>query len=301
MRVFVTGATGFIGSALVPELIGAGHDVVGLARTEEGAAALRAWGATPRRGDLADPAVLAQAAGESDGVIHLAYIHDWRDYNDMLAASAADLAAVEAMAQALEGTGKALITASGTLMVAHARPATEADMPLSLDTPRCAAAARTMAAPGVRGVVVRLSPSVHDRQKQGLVTQLIALAREKGVSPYVGDGENRWPAVHRRDAARLLRLALDKAQPGTALHAVAEEVTLRDIAQAIGVGLGVPSPSLSPQEAPAHFGFFAGFVGMDNPTSSALTRETLGWTPREPGLIAGLTGGGYLTARAAAA
>jgi nucleoside-diphosphate-sugar epimerase len=295
MRVFVTGATGFIGSALVPELIGAGHEVVGLTRTEEGAEALRAWGATPRQGSLADPAGLAEAAGESDGVIHLAYIHEWRDYNDMLAASGVDLAAVEAMAQAMEGSGKALIIASGTLMVAHARPATEADMPLSLDTPRCAAAARTLAAPGVRGVVVRLSPSVHDRARQGLVTQLIALAREKGVSPYVGEGAARWPAVHRRDAARLLSLALDKAQPGTALHAVAEEVTLRDIAEAIGKGLGLPSPSLSPAEAGAHFGMFAGFVGMDNPTSSAVTRETLGWTPREAGLVAGLTTGGYLT------
>jgi nucleoside-diphosphate-sugar epimerase len=295
MRVFVTGATGFIGSAVVQELINAGHRVVGLARTDERAATLAKWGAEVHRGELADIDSLVAGARANDGVIHLAFGHDFSKYQEAIET---DRRVVEAMAGALEGSGKPLVIASGTLMVAHGRPATERDAPVSVDFPRAASEAAVLAASGrgVRSSVVRLAPSVHDRAQQGLVTMMIAQAREKGVSVFVGDGANRWPAVHRLDAARLFKAALERAEPGSRLHAVAEDgIPLRTIAEAIGKGLGVPVRSIAAEEATAQFGFLAWALTLDNPTSSALTRESLGWHPREAGLIAGLREGGYLS------
>ncbi len=293
MRVFITGATGFIGSAITAQLIEAGHQVLGLARNDHAATTLEGWGAEVFRGDATDDACLDAGARASDGVIHLAYDHDFSRYP---LAVEKDRRAVGALIDALEGTGKPLVIASGTLMVAHARPAAETDAPASPDVPRARSEMLVMEAAdrGVRGSVVRLAPSVHGREKQGLVTQMIAAAREKGLSPFVGDGQNRWPAVHRLDAARLFVLALEKAEPGSRLHAAAEEgIPMHEIAEAIGEGLGVPVRSVAGEEASAHFGLFAGFVGLDNPTSSAITRETLGWRPQEPGLLAGLREGGY--------
>jgi nucleoside-diphosphate-sugar epimerase len=295
MRVFVTGATGFIGSAIVQDLINTGHQVLGLARNDAGADALARLGVDVHRGELSDTESLAAGARDCDGVIHMAFIHD---FSAFAASVETDRRAVEALAGALEGSGKPLVIASGTLMVSHARPGTERDGPLSVDVPRAASEAIVLAAAGrgVRGSVVRLAPSVHDRRKQGLVTQLIALAREKRISAYVGDGANRWPAVHRLDAARLSQLALERAEPGSRLHAVAEEgIPMRAIAEAIGKGLDVPVRSIAPEDATAHFGLTALFVTLDNPTSSTLTREAMGWQPQEHGLLTGLQEGGYLS------
>jgi nucleoside-diphosphate-sugar epimerase len=297
MRIFVTGANGFIGSAVVQDLLAAGHQVVGLAHRPDVADQLARWGVEAHPGQLSDPETLARGARGSDGVIHLAYIHD---FSQFVANAAIDVRAVQAMTNALEGTGKSIVIASGTMMVAHARPATETEAPLSPDGPRAASEIAVLAeGRGIRGAVVRLAPSIHDTARQGLVTSLIAMAREKGVSPYVGDGENVWPAAHRVDAARLFRLAVERAEPGTRLHAVAEEgIPLRAIAEAIGERLGVPARSVTAEEAPAHFGPFAMFVQVSNPASSALTRERFGWAPTGPGLLTGLREGDYI-ARAA--
>jgi nucleoside-diphosphate-sugar epimerase len=289
MRVFVTGATGFIGSAVVQNLLDAGHSVVGLARSDEAAGALAKLGVEVRRGELTDPEGLAAGARDSDGVIHTAFIHD---FSNFMANIEIDQRAVEALVGALEGSNKPLVIASGTLMVSHAHPATERDAPASPQAPRAASEITVIeaAARGVRGAVVRLTPPVHDQTRAGLITYLIAAAREKGVSAYVGDGQNRWPAVHRLDAARLFWLALEKAPPGSRLHAVAEEgIPMRTIAEAIGEGLGLPVRSLTLEESTAHFGWMSGFVGQDNLTTSAITRETLGWKPREVGLLADLS------------
>lgn len=286
MRVFVTGATGFIGSAVVRELVGAGHQVLGLARSDASADALARIGVEAHRGDLADPEGLAAAARACDGVIHTAFIHDFSQY---LANIETDRRAVELMAGALEGSGKPLVIASGTLMVSHARPATEQDMPASIDFPRAAAEMVIVAAAerGVRGSVVRLPPTVHGAGEQGFVPTMINAARQHGVAPFVGDGANRWPAVHRLDAARVFCLALERAAPGSRLHAAAEEgIAMRSIAETIGQALNVPVRSITPEEAPAHFGFLGAFVAMDNPTSSAITRQALAWEPRELGLLA---------------
>ncbi len=284
MRVFVTGATGFIGSAVVQNLLQVGHQVVGLARSDEAAAALASLGVEAHRGDITDTDSLTAGARASDGVIHTAFVHDFANF---AANVEIDRRAVEALVGALAGSGKPLVIASGTLMVSHARPATETDAPLSLEMPRAASEAMVLAPDnGLRGSVVRLAPAVHDLTRAGLVTMLVELARAKGVSPYVGEGENRWPAVHRLDAARLFHLALERAEPGTRLHAAAEEITSRSIAEAIGAALGVPVRSLTPEQAPAHFETMAAFVGMDNPTSSALTRETFDWRPEGAGLLA---------------
>ncbi|WP_293902011.1 SDR family oxidoreductase [Phenylobacterium sp.] len=293
MRVFVTGATGFIGSAIVQDLIGAGHQVLGLARSDDSAAALARLGVEAHRGDLADLDSLVAGARACEGVIHTAFIHD---FSQFMANIETDRRAVEALACALEGSDKPLVIASGTMMVQHARPATERDAPLSVEAPRAASEAMVLAAAdrGVRGSVVRLPPTVHGAGDHGFVPRLIEAAREHGVSPYVGDGANHWPAVHRLDAARVFRRAVERAAPGTRLHAVGEEgVPMRAIAEAIGAGLGVPVRSLTQDEAPAHFGFLAMFIATDNPTSSALTRSALGWSPEGPDLLTDLREGGY--------
>jgi nucleoside-diphosphate-sugar epimerase len=290
MRVFVTGATGFIGSAIVPELIQSGHQVLGLTRSDAGERSLIAAGAEVHRGDLENLESLRSGAAASDAVIHTAFNHDFSKY---VANCEADRRVIEALGDALAGSGRFLIVTSGTGM-ANAAPgtlSTERDLPASsIVVPRAASeeAAASVATRGVRTAIVRL-PQVHDTVKQGLITYAIQVAREKGVSAYVGDGLNRWPAVHRLDTGRLYRLALEKAEAGDTLHAVAEEgVPVRAIAEAIGRGLNVPAVSLAPEESAEHFGWLAPFVGRDVPASSARTREKLGWNPNGPGLISDL-------------
>ncbi len=293
MRVFVTGATGFIGSAIVEELINAGHQVLGLARSDAGARSLIAAGAQVHRGDLEDLESLRSGASMSDGVIHTAFNHDFSKY---VANCEADRRAIEALGDALAGSGRPLLVTSGTGtmgMLTPGRLGTENDAS-SPTFPRSASeeAADAVAGRGVRASVVRLPPSVHDRSKQGLVTQMIDLAREKGISAYVGDGLNRWPAVHRLDAARLFKLALEKGSAGARYHGVAEEgVPLRDIADAIGRRFNVPVVSKTPEEAAGHFGWLAFFLGVDCPASSVQTQEELGWRPTQPGLIPDLDRG----------
>jgi len=288
MRIFVTGATGFIGSAIVPELIQAGHQVLGLTRSEAGARSLIAAGAQVHRGDLMDLDSLRSGAAQSDAVIHTAFRHDWSRVAENCEI---DKRAIEALGSVLQGSDRPFLVTGGLGVLAPGRLATEDDPPLPVSASYPRASEATAAALGARGVnvaVVRL-PQVHDRIKQGFVTYLIAVAREKGVSAYVGDGLDRWAAVHVLDAARLYRLALDKHEAGARYHAVGEEgVPLRDIAEAIGRGLKVPVVALSPEEAAAHFGFLARFAGMNLSGSSALTQQRLGWQPAGPGLIADL-------------
>jgi nucleoside-diphosphate-sugar epimerase len=295
VRVFVTGASGWVGSAVVPELLAAGHQVTGLARSEASAAALREAGADVRKGSLTDPEGLARAAAAADGVIHLAFRHD-----DFAAGAAADLAAVQAMGEALEGTGKPLVMTSGTLMIPQLAPGrlgTEDVLPPADTTlPRVAteAAAIALAQRGVRTSIVRLAPTVHGDGDQGFVPGLIRIARQSGAAGYVGDGSNRWPAVHRRDAARLYRLGLEHAPAGSVLHAVAdEEIPFRDIAATIAQNLGLPTASVDPADVPARYGFLSWPISTDNPTSSALTRKLLGWQPEHPGLLEDLNEGHY--------
>jgi nucleoside-diphosphate-sugar epimerase len=289
MRVFLTGATGFIGSAIVQDLIGAGHTVLGLARSDAGAASLAAAGAQVHRGDIEDLESLKSGAAASDGVIHTAFNHD---FSKFAANCEADKRAIEALGAALAGSDRPLVVTSGTGMgsVVPGQPAIEDNFNPNHPIPRVASelAAASVAATGIRVLVVRL-PQVHDPFKQGLVTPLIAVAREKGVSAYVGDGLNRWPAVHRLDAARLYRLVLEKGVAGARYHAVAEEgVPAREIAETIGRGLKIPVVSKSPEEAAAHFGWLAMFAGLDLQASSALTQQRLDWHPTGPGLIADL-------------
>jgi nucleoside-diphosphate-sugar epimerase len=293
MRVFITGATGFIGSALVPELIAAGHRVLGLSRSDEGAAALTALGAEVHRGSLEDLDSLKTGAAASDGVIHLAFNHDFSKWAENCEL---DRGAIEALGSALTGSDRPLIVTSGTAAArTPGRLTTEEDGPDS-PIPRVASelAAAAMAAKGTRVVVMRL-PQVHDPLKQGLITPLIAIAREKGVSAYVGDGLNRWPAAHVLDVARLYRLAVEKGVAGARYNAVAEEgVPLREIAESIGRGLKLPVVSKSPEEAAEHFGWLGMLVGADVPASSALTREWLGWHPSGPGMISDLDQARYV-------
>ena len=299
MRVFVTGATGFIGSTIVPELIAGGHTVLGLTRSDAGAASLVAAGAEVRRGSLEDLQALRGGAAASDGVIHTAYNHDWSITREV--ASETDREAVEAIAGALGGSGKPFVVTSGTLMVAlpsAGRTATEEDASENAALPRVASeiAVQAAAALGVRASVVRLAPTVHGAGDHGFVPTLISIARRTGISAFVGDGANRWPAVHRLDAAGLFRLALEKGAPGARFHGAAEEgVPMRAIADAIGQGLGIPVRSIAPGKAQRHFDWLAPFVVMDNPTSSAITRKSLGWRPREAELLTDLRDGGYFS------
>ena len=293
MRVFVTGATGFIGSAIVPELLGAGHEVIGLARSDAAAASLTAAGAQVHRGDLGDPGSLRSAAAASDGVIHTGYNHD---FSDIPGAAQTDRRAIEALGEALAGSGRPLVVAAGTALVMPGRLATEEDeVPGSGVHPRVSEqVALSFAGRGVRVCVLRLPPSVHGEGDHGFVPHLINVARAKGVSAYVGDGANRWAAVHRLDAAHLFRLALDTAPAGARLHAVGDEgVPFRDIAGVVGRHLNLPVTAISREEADEHFGWFALFASIDVPASSALTQQRMGWHPVQPGLIADLGKGHY--------
>ncbi len=290
MRVFVTGATGFIGSAVVRELLDAGHEVLGLARSDEGAKSLTDAGAKVHRGDVNDLANLRAGAAGSDAVIHTAFNHDFSKY---VANCEADRQVIEALGSALAGSDRLLIVTSGTGMAKAAPgvPATEGDAPASSkEVPRAASeeAAASVAALGIRVAVVRL-PQVHDTVKQGLVTYAVEVARQKKVAAYVGEGLNRWPAAHVLDTAHLYRLALEKTNGGATYHAVAEEgVPMRDIAEVIGRGLNVPAVSIAPEEAATHFGWLGPFAAWDVPASSAETRERLGWNPTGPDLISDL-------------
>ncbi len=286
MRVFVTGATGFIGSSLVKELTAAGNQVLGLSRSEAGAQALAASGADVLRGTLEDLAALKSGAAAADAVVHLAFIHDFSKFQENCEI---DKQAIEVLGSVLAGSARPLIVTAGVAGLAGpGQFATEDDeVPAHHPFPRVSEQA-ALSLKGVNASVMRL-PQVHDPVKQGLVTYLVAVARQTGVSAYVGEGRHRWAAAHVSDVARLYRLALEKHETGARYHAVAEEgVPLRDIAEAIGRGLKIPVVSLTPEEAAAHFGFLAMFAGADLMASSEKTRRTLGWNPTGPGLLADL-------------
>jgi nucleoside-diphosphate-sugar epimerase len=297
MRVFVTGASGFIGSAVVSELIGAGHDVVGLARSESSAQAVETAGAQVHRGDLDDLESLRAGAQTADGVIHLAFNHDFSDYSG---AAETDRRAIDAIGGVLAGSDRPFVVTSGLAGFALGRTMTEEDA-ASADSPRFSEqAALALTSRGVRVSVLRLPPSVHGEGDHGFVPRLIDIAREKGVAAYPGDGSNRWPAVHRSDAARLFRRALESAPAGARLHAIGDEgVPVRDIAAVIGRHLRLPVTAVAPEQAADHFGWLGAFFSLDVPASSTLTRELMGWHPTHPGLLGDLEQGHYFHDRAA--
>jgi nucleoside-diphosphate-sugar epimerase len=294
MRVFVTGATGFVGTAIVQELLSAGHKVLGLARSEAGASALAAAGAEVHRGELSDLDGLRRAAAAADGVIHTAFNHDFSRFAEN---AAEDRRAIEALGEALEGSDRPLLATSGLAGLAHGRLAVETDLAPapSAGFPRATeAAVAAVAARGVRAAAVRLPPSTHGAGDHGFVPILIDIARRTRVSAYVGEGLNRWPATHRFDAARLFRLALEAAAAGGPYHAIAEEgVVFKAIAETIGRGLNLPVASVSPEDAAGHFGWFAMFAGIDAAASSERTRAQLGWAPVQPGLLVDMAASGY--------
>jgi len=311
MRVFVTGASGWIGRGLVPELIGAGHEVVGLARSDSAAQALRAQGVEVRPGSLDDLGTLRDAAASSDGVIHLAFKHDIAFSGDFAGATNADRRAIETFGEALAGSGKPLVIASGILAVLGLPPgvvategdglataAAEREVPISGANGRMENAhfTRALAGRGVRSSIVRLPPATHGKGDNGFIPMAIRFAREKGAAAYVGDGANRWPSVHRDDAARLFRLALESAPAGSVLHAVGDEgVPIREVAESFASGLTVPAISVAPQAAGEYLGFLGGFWGFDGPASAQITRDLLGWQPTRLGLIADLKEGHYFS------
>lgn len=295
MRVFVTGASGWIGSAVVPELLAAGHEVVGLARSDESASALTAAGAIAHRGSLDDLESLRAGAEAADGVIHLAFKHD---FSDFAGAGRTERAALETLGGALFDTGKPLLFAAGIAMIAPGRVITEADASPSSgpDAPRGGGEQLALgyASRGVRPVALRFAPTVHGEGDYGFMSTIAGIARSKGVSGYVGDGSSRWPAVHVSDAARLVRLALESAPAGSVVHAVGEEgIAARDIAGALGRQLDMPVQSVAPDDAAAHFGWMSAFFGLDIPATSAITRETLGWQPVGPTLFDDIAAGYY--------
>jgi nucleoside-diphosphate-sugar epimerase len=313
MRTFVTGASGWIGSAVVPELIGAGHQVTGLARSDASAEALAAAGAEVQRGTLDDLDTLRDAAAASDGVIHLAFKHELAFSGDFDGAADADRRAVETFGEALAGSDRPLVIASGMLGLAPGRVATEQDgHGAAAEASSFGGGPRTrwetselvlsMAERGVRSSIVRLAPTNHGDGDNGFIAMVVAIAREKRVSAYIGDGANRWPAVHRLDSAQLFRLAVETALAGSTLHASAEQgVPIRDVAEVIGRHLDVPVVSIAPDDAGEHFTWLAGFLATDCPASSALTQELLDWHPVQPGLIADLEQAHYFAQASAAA
>jgi nucleoside-diphosphate-sugar epimerase len=296
MRVFLTGATGFIGSAIIPNIINAGHSVLGLTRSDEGAAALKDAGAEPLRGNLEDLDSLRRGAADSDGVIHCGFNHDFSQFQKNCDD---DRAAIGAIGEVLLGSNRPFVVTSGTAIAQNVdgKPSTE-DGPVTSFNPRSAseAAVRELTARGVNTSVVRL-PQVHDPRKQGLVPYITAVAREKRVSAYIGEGNNSWPAAHVSDVARLYWLAFQKAEPGAIYHAVDEEgITMKAIAETLARGLKIPAISIKPEDVPGHFGWLAMFAELDMPSSSAITRERLGWKPTGPGLIADLEAMDYASA-----
>lgn len=295
MRLFITGASGWIGSAVTRELIAHGHEVVGLARNEDSAAAIAALGATPHRGDLDDLDSLSAAAEQSDGVIHLAFKHDFAHY---IAAWHSEHAVVQRMLDVLAGSDRPFMLASGLSVGVEGRAITEDDRSpyVGADSMRGGSEHLAMeyAEKGVRTVALRFAASVHGEGDHGFVAALAQIARERGVSGYLGEGANHWPAVHRADAARMVRLALEKAPAGSRVHGVGDAgIATRDIAAAIGAGLGVPTMSVDPADAESHFGWLARFYGRDVVAANAITRRLLGWTPTGPGLLEDLAAGYY--------
>lgn len=293
MRVFVTGATGFIGSAVVRELLDAGHQVLGLARSDTGAAALAAAGAQVHRGSLEDLDSLRSGAADADGVIHTAFIHD---FGNFAASSAVDRQAIETLGEVLDGSDRPFVVTSGTGMIAPGRLVSEVDAaPDPSDFPRVSEhVALPLAERGVRVSVVRLPASVHGEGDHGFVPRLIEIARDKGVSGYPGDGSNRWPAVHRLDAANLYRLAIEKAPAGVRLHGIGEEgIPVREIAEVIGRHLSLPVTAIAAEKVNDHFGWLGAFFAVDAPASGAWTRQEFGWNPVQAGLIADLDKGHY--------